>query len=132
MINQLELRAESLASKWGFADGDIVTDYLYSLEDLGYKFIFPKINFTFRDEFLGFLIDKCLVPKLKEKGLRFEVTKVGTIHNPFRIYELNGNKLNHYDLCDVPELQSISISLSPEDVLNMLQIFNKELEGENV
>lgn len=116
-MKPLILRAEGLASKWGFGDGDMVSDYLYDLEDTGHTFTMPD-----RDKFLKLLIDKYLIPKLDDLDISYEIHEVGTIHNPVRAYKINGEEVDHYSPDIVPDsLKGIEVSISVDDILSLLK-----------
>lgn len=82
-MNDLTLHANSLLSKWGNGDGDILFDWWHD---------------TFRGPLpveddhalLCSLVENHLLPVIADHGHTFEFVRIETIHNPARLRTLNG------------------------------------------
>jgi hypothetical protein len=92
MTKGYTLRAECLASKWGFGDGDGLQDYCYDLKDGGLIPDTPE-----RDGFLYAVVMKYLVPELDRRGIKADIVKIGSNHNPVRAETVNGIEVDHFN-----------------------------------
>jgi hypothetical protein len=92
MTKGYTLRAECLASKWGFGDGDGLQDYCYDLKDDGLIPDTPD-----RDGFLYAVVVKFLVPELERRGIKADIVKIGSCHNPVRADMVNGQEVDHFN-----------------------------------
>jgi hypothetical protein len=104
----LTLYANSLLSKWGFGDGDAISDYIWeNLNDLAYKVNEHKL--------LLHLVKKYLLPKLNHK---IEVIFIGTHHNPVRAEMIDGENYSNWYEDDEwnNKLKPDSVDISVEDV----------------
>lgn len=84
----LTLDAESLLSRWGFGDGDALSDWWW--DNYGE-------DTPFNDhDMLHALVVAYLVPVIREAGRDVEIVRIDTIHNPVRADTLDGAQVNHY------------------------------------
>lgn len=96
----ITLRSESLNYKWGFDDGDVLDDILYSS---GLSLERPRgAHLWYEHEVLARVVERFLLPLIP--GV--DVFRIGTSHNPIRAQ----NK-------DAPE--GVSVSVSESDVLSI-------------
>lgn len=76
------LHSSSLTHKWGFDDGNALSDILYGA---GYgNAPYRNNHLTFQHEVLARCIEKYLLPLLP---LHITVDRIGTCHNPVRVSE---------------------------------------------
>jgi hypothetical protein len=90
-VSNLVLYADDLLSKWGFGDGDRLSDWVYDE--------FKRYDFEYNNhKVLEELVKRFLLPKLEKK---VEIMFIGTIHNPVRAEMIDGeyyqNQYNHDD-----------------------------------
>lgn len=99
--------ANDLLSKWGFGDGDRLSDFLYENNSkFGYKVDTHKL--------LEELVKRYLLPKIDKKVEIFYIT---TNHNPVRAEMIDGKYYqNHYEHDDEDLLGDVSIELTLEEV----------------
>lgn len=102
------LRAASLASKWGFGDGDGLEEYMYDLQDAGLIDRVPD-----RDKFLFAAVQRFLVPELVRHGVRAEIVCIGSNHNPVRADTVNGEEVDHFAAAVLPALEGIEVVVPP-------------------
>lgn len=95
----------SLLSKWGFHDGDILDDIAWD----------NKIEVD--HDALIRIVKKYVIPKIKNK---IKVFEIGTIHNPIRAESVDGKDIDCYNGSD--------IKLDPEYVDVEDSIILKEME----
>lgn len=90
------LDANSLLSKWGFGDGDALSDWWWDNFDEE-----PPFN---DHDALYTLVETHLVPELEKAGWEVELVKISTIHNPVRAERLNNIEQDWYaaDHPDIP------------------------------
>jgi hypothetical protein len=103
--DSLLLFAVSLCSKWGFADGDLLTSdpyYEWLLQDLGVDQRRPL--FMFQHEVLCDLVEKYLLPLLP---VPVTVERVSTSHNPIRATSIDGQPWDSGTGEHHPALQNI-------------------------
>ncbi|MFB4348488.1 hypothetical protein [Microbacterium sp. CR_7] len=84
-----ELDAESLLSKWGFGDGDALSDWWW--DSFGEDAPFNERNV------LHALVIAFLVPALHDAGRDVEISWIETNHNPVRADTFDGVPVDHYD-----------------------------------
>lgn len=77
------MEANSLLSKWGFGDGDALTDWWWDNYDED-----PPFNDR---EALHTLTLVHLMPLIRKAGWEGELVRIATNHNPVRIERLNGS-----------------------------------------
>lgn len=82
------LDAESLMSKWGFGDGDALSDWWWDNFDEDCPFN--------ADDLLYALVVEYLMPKLRAAGWTVELCRIETTHNPVRAERLNGREVDWY------------------------------------
>ncbi len=80
----MEVWTESLLSKWGLEDGDILVPIL---DELGFD-----LGVVNTHDILIELIKDLVIAKI-ENEVEFEV--VGTFHNPIRITRVDGKAIDH-------------------------------------
>ena len=119
MSKNLILHSDSLLSKWGFSDGDIISDYVYDnagIDDFSYN---PH-------KVLEELVKRYLLPKLDKK---VEIMFIDTNHNPVRAEMIDGEYYeNHYNHDDDGLLGNIKVALSPEIVMEVVKKFTPKGE----
>jgi hypothetical protein len=82
------LDADSLLSKWGFGDGDALSDWWWDNFDE---------DAPFNDhDVLHALVLAHLVPAIRNAGHEVEVEFIETIHNPVRADTFDGRQVNHH------------------------------------
>jgi hypothetical protein len=111
------LRAESLASKWGFGDGDGLDDYMYDLRDLGLIDHTPE-----RNSFLYAAVQKFLVPELTRRGITAEIVVIGSNHNPVRADTINGADVDHYGAPPPACLAGVEVTVSRAELLALATV----------
>jgi hypothetical protein len=82
------LDAESLLSKWGFGDGDALSDWWW--DNYG-----AELPFNDHD-MLHALVLAYLVPAIHDAAREVEIIRIDTIHNPVRADTLDGVQVDHY------------------------------------
>lgn len=107
MSKTFVMYANDLLSKWGFGDGDRLSDFMYENSS---KFEY-KVN---SHKLLEELVKRYLLPRLKDK---VEIFYISTIHNPVRAEMINGKYYqNHYNHDDEDLLGDITVVLTLEEV----------------
>lgn len=86
------LDAESLLSKWGFGDGDALSDWWW--DHYGAE---PPFN---DHDMLHALVLAYLVPAIHDGAREVEIIRIDTIHNPVRADTLDGVQVDHYSRRD--------------------------------
>lgn len=108
VMSNFIMYADDLLSKWGFGDGDSLSEYLdeYVSEDLRYKITHHKL--------LEELVKRYLLPELEDK---VEIFYIETIHNPIRAEMINGKYYtNHYSHDDCGLLGDTEIRLDKSTI----------------
>jgi len=82
------LRASSLASRWGFGDGDVLDEWHEEVFDC------PAPDGMNLHKALAELVLAHLVPLLESKGYVIDTEYVGGIHNPIVARYVNGEKID--------------------------------------
>lgn len=82
------LDADGLLSKWGFGDGDALSDWWW--DHYGEDAPFDD------REALHALVIAYLVPAIHDAAREVEIVRIETIHNPVRADTLDGVKVDHY------------------------------------
>lgn len=114
-MSKFVMYADDLLSKWGFGDGDRLSDFLYE-GGAEYRY---KVN---SHKLLEELVKRYLLPKLNDK---VEIFYVDTIHNPVRAEMINGVYYqNHYEHDDDGLLGDVSVELSIDEITKVA----KEME----
>lgn len=99
--------ADDLLSKWGFGDGDRLSDFMYESNS---KFEYKVDSHKLLEE----LVKRYMLPKLKDK---VEISYMSTIHNPVRAEMINGKYYqNHYEHNDNGLLGKTSVELSLDEI----------------
>lgn len=115
------MHADDLLSKWGFDDGDSLSNYIYDtmgIED--YKYNSHKL--------LHELVIRYLLPKINS---RVEVMFIDGMHNPIRAEYIDGVLYtNHYKFDDDGLLGNITVSVSARTIFSHMVDFGyKEKKG---
>lgn len=111
------LHAESLLSKWGFGDGDALSDWWWDTFEYDPDWDFHVVLFE--------LVKEHLVPEMERKGHRVELVFIHTIHNPVRAERLNGEEIDWYgDHATLP----IAIAVTRDQILAAVAVTE---QGEN-
>lgn len=84
----LYLDADSLLSKWGFSDGEALSDWWWDRFDES-----PAFN---DHDLLHALVMAYLVPAIRDAGYEVEIVRIETSHNPVRAETLDGVEVDHY------------------------------------
>jgi len=115
-MTNLILRADGLLSKWGFRDGDVLSEYLYeNMTEYNEYTAVVKDHHALEE-----LVKRYLLPKLKKK---VEIQFIETIHNPVRAEMIDGiYYTNHYDWDDEHLLGDISVEITPEQIQEVMQM----------
>jgi hypothetical protein len=99
--------ADDLLSKWGFGDGDRLSDFMYENNS---KFESKVDSHKLLEE----LVKIYLLPKLKDK---VEIFYVQSNHNPVRAEMINGvYYTNHYEHDDHGLLGDVAVELTLEEI----------------
>lgn len=118
----IRLYSRGLLSKWGFSDGDILSDFIYE-NDLDFKLSEHKL--------LESLIKRHLLPKLNHK---IEVCFMMTNHNPVRAEMIDGVDYSNWyedDEWDT-KLQPEFVEITYDQILEEVQKFlSNSSEGSN-
>lgn len=112
-MSDLILNAESLASKWGFNDGDIVDDWWWNNQG--------EVLEADTHEALHLLIVEHLIPAIERAGHAVELERIDTIHNPVRAHTIDGNRVDHYGDHGPAFPTSITVTITPEQVTNAIE-----------
>lgn len=91
---------ESILSKWGFDDGDMLDDLLW---DNG-------IELDDKHKLLIKVVREKVLPEIKQ---HVEVFEIGTIHNPIRAESVDGVKVDNYG--DNPNIHLLPESVEVDD-----------------
>lgn len=112
-MSKFVMYADDLLSKWGFSDGDRLSDYVFE-ESRAYDFQFDC------HKALEELVKRYLLPKLDKK---VEVMFVESIHNPVRAEMIDGEYYtNHYEHDDNGLLGDVVVELDREQVLEIMKL----------
>lgn len=111
----LILDAEELLSKWGFSDGDILSNWWWDFNNDDPPFLEEEHDVLFS------LVETYLVPVIKEAGREIEIYRIHTNHNPVRASTLDG--VNVDDLSrDYERFQPpVSVTLTGIQVLDHIR-----------
>lgn len=115
---ELHLFATSLASKWGFDDGDLIGDFLYDLQDAGLIEDDADLGVVDEHAVLRRLVRERLLPVIP---LAIQVYEVETNHNPIRASAVDGLEINDTAL-DQPAdrlLEAYACSVPWQDVVRL-------------
>lgn len=82
------LDAESLLSKWGFGDGDALSDWWWDNYEEDAPFDDHEVLYE--------LVIAYLAPAIQDSARDVEIVRVETIHNPVRASTLDGVQVDHY------------------------------------
>lgn len=104
----VELRAESLFSKWGFGDGDMLDDILEA-NGFDQEPRRDDDHLYFDHEVLALCVERYLLPELPEPVATF---RVGTIHNPIR-----AETVKKWEAEIPPALLGFGVEISADTVL---------------
>jgi hypothetical protein len=117
----LSLHANDLLSKWGFADGDLIYNFW---EDTHPDESIPEI---YSHSVLIELVRAHLLPALAEQGHSFIHHEISTIHNPIRLYELDGKGVDWFDHKDTAKhgVSDLNVYV-PYDVV--MDAINRDIE----
>jgi major membrane immunogen (membrane-anchored lipoprotein) len=119
-MSNLVLYADDLLSKWGFSDGDRLSDWVY---DRLNRFDFEYDNHKVLEE----LVKRYLLPKLDKK---VEIYFISTIHNPVRAEMIDGEYYtNHYEHDDNGLLGDVQVEITLEQFLEVAKDFGWKLAG---
>lgn len=118
MSDVLILHSRSLASKYGFNDGD-EPDHLLDWLDVHH----PEYDYATADwhPTLIRLVETYLLPALKED---VEILTIDTIHNPVRAARVNGNDLVYED-----DLEEATVAIPFEDVWKVIEEIGNPRSG---
>jgi hypothetical protein len=73
-----------LLSKWGFSDGDLLSDVMFDIRD-----VYPELTAALSDhDVLVACVQKWVIPEVAHYGITVE--QIGTSHNPIRASRLGG------------------------------------------
>lgn len=114
MDDTLVLSAASLCSKWGFCDGDILSEDVsdrWLSEEFGRDWWTSIKHHTL----LCLLVERHLLPLLPA-GV--ETYVIGGCHNPIRVKSVNGEEWDNYSHFPHPDLVDISARVSREEVVS--------------
>lgn len=89
MSDSITLYGDSLLSKWGFGDGDMLGDWWWDHFDQDFP---ADEHAVLRD-----LVRTHLVPAIEAAGIQLSVFDIETIHNPIRAEVVNGEEVDHYN-----------------------------------
>lgn len=118
-MSKFVMHADDLLSKWGFGDGDRLSDFLY---DNNSKFE-HKVN---SHKLLEELVKRYLLPVLKDK---VEISYMSTIHNPVRAEMINGKYYhNYYEYDDDGLLGDTSVELTLKEIEYVIREMNPEVQ----
>jgi len=99
----VRLDSESLTSKWGFDDGDVLDDFLGAEElDLPKS---PDPDFSFKHLLLIHLVERYLVPQVPNCPPTHHIL---THHNPIRLVNQD------------QEIEDVTVFLGPEVIYAMI------------
>lgn len=86
--DDIVLRSEDLYSKWGFSDGDLLTEAIWRWEDeTGIK-----AGWDLSRRALVLLVRERLLPVLAQS---VEFGEIGGCHNPARVWKVDGREVDH-------------------------------------
>lgn len=106
--------ADDLLSKWGFGDGDRLSDYI-DAEFSSYAF---EVN---SHKVLEELVKRYLLPRLDKK---VETMFISSIHNPVRAEMIDGVYYeNHYKHDDDGLLGDVTVVITSEQVMDVMKQF---------
>ena len=112
MNNKFVMYADDLLSKWGFGDGDRLSDFLY---ENNAEYACKVGNHKLLEE----LVKRFLLPKLDKK---VEIFFIQSIHNPVRVEMINGEYYtNHYKSDDNGLLGDVSVELTIEEIMAVIR-----------
>lgn len=113
-MSNLVLYADDLLSKWGFGDGDRLSDWVYES--------FNRFDFEYNNhKLLEELVKRFLLPKLDKK---VEISFISTIHNPVRAEMIDGIYYqNHYKHDDDGLLGDVTVEINKEQFLKVAKDF---------
>lgn len=102
------MHADSLLSKWGFGDGDALSEWWWHRFETDPPFNDHDVLFN--------LVEAYLAPKMRAAGWEVDLVKIATIHNPVRAERLNNAEIDWYtgDNGPIP----IEVSVTAEQILH--------------
>lgn len=118
----LTLHAESLFSKWGFCDGDMIGDWLDEVDDSG-RDIRRHLGIDYH-RVLRYLVRTYLLPLIPGD---FTLCDISTAHNPIRVNTWRGEEWDDY-ADDAPAEVADTCATIPGSVV--AEILERERRGE--
>lgn len=109
----LFLDADSLLSKWGFADGSTLFDWWWDRYDESPSFDDADV--------LHALVLAYLVPALRKAGHEVEIVRIETSHNPVRADTLDGIDVDHTLNGEIEP--PVWVTISPEQIEEIVRRF---------
>lgn len=104
------LFGESLLSKWGFGDGDVINDWWWDTYDE------PLPDQASHHDVLRRLVREHLIPAIEAAGHTIEVCDIETIHNPIRAEKVDASPIDDYRGDHGDLLADVWVAVSPEVV----------------
>lgn len=114
------LDVESLFSKWGFRDGDLLKEWWW--DAMGEE---PPFE---HHDILYALVVAYLVPAVTQAGIQVDVYRIYTNHNPARTESVNGVEINRSYKTDDISVPSVEVKVTKEQILDLV---NKLVIKEN-
>lgn len=115
-MSGITLFADSLFSKWGFQDGDVIDDVLYRLHREGRSSGYEDID---DHAVLDALVKRRLLPlvraALAPNAIEYEC--IVTCHNPCRVFSVGGERVSHFKDSTPKAVENISVDVSDEEIL---------------
>ena len=107
----ISFETDHLLSKYGFADGELLADFL---RENGYDHLDEESDEwnTFSRRVLCEVVECFVCPHIEN---RIKPYRMLTSHNPIRIYEVDGRHLSDWNAA--PQLQPFTISVAKEAIL---------------
>ena len=111
MDKTIQFETDHLLTKWGFADGELLEDFL---RGNGYDHIAAGSDewYHFTRRVLCEVVECFVCPQIEQAIKPYRML---TSHNPMRIYEVNGRHIS--DFAEPPTLLPYTISVAKEDIL---------------
>jgi hypothetical protein len=118
----VRLYLKDLLSKWGFSDGDQVSDWIFEKNpDLSLS-----LSIEQKKKVLITAVERFLIPELKKNYRDVKYTTKGLIHNPIRLTELDDLEINWMKVKDyeiIPEY----IDIPDSEIFKIIKEITKEV-----
>lgn len=119
----MTFHTNDLLSKWGFGDGDMLTDLL---EDNGLDMPYDMERMRYDHMVLVEVVKTYVVPPIKETVV---VIEYNTNHNPIRASEVNGKDVDWFKYNEGIRLSPETVEVDDAEILTIARRIKTEWEA---